>query len=94
MTPHDTLHPPNLVDIQHITDSAVLCSALSVPQPVFTVTEKALTRAISWLKAPTSVFTFKTLLRHYAKQALTPWLVDVKLGHRRKSHKGRVGWLA
>ena len=25
-------------------------------------------RAISWLKAPTSVFTFKTLLRHYAKQ--------------------------
>ena len=25
-----------------------------------------------WLKAPTSAFTFKTLLRHYAKQALTP----------------------
>ena len=30
----------------------------------FTITEKAPTRAFSWLK---------TLLRHYAKQALTPW---------------------
>ena len=46
--------------------------ALSVPQPVFTITEKAPTRAFSWLKAPTSAFTFKTLLRHYANQALTP----------------------
>ena len=50
----------------------VLCSALSVPQPVFTITEKAPSRAFSWLKAPTSAFTFKTLLRHYAKWALTP----------------------
>ena len=33
--------------------SLVLCSAPSVPQPVFTITEKA----------PTSPFTFKTLLR-------------------------------
>ena len=33
----------------------------SVPQPVFTITEKAPTRAISWLNAPTSAFTFKTL---------------------------------
>ena len=49
----------------------VLCSAPSVPQPVFTITEKAPTRALSWLKAPTT-FTFKTLLRHYAKRALTP----------------------
>ena len=46
----------------------VLCSAPSVPQPVFTITEKG----FSWLKAPTSAFTFKTLLRHYAKRALTP----------------------
>ena len=37
-----------------------------------TITEKAPTRAFSWLKAPTSAFTFKTLLRHYAKQVLTP----------------------
>ena len=28
--------------------------------------------AFSWLKAPTSAFTFKTLLRHYAERALTP----------------------
>ena len=37
-----------------------------------TITEKAPTRAFLWLKAPVSTFTFKTLLRHYAKQALTP----------------------
>ena len=36
-----------------------------------TTTEKAHTRAFSWLKAPTSAFTFKTLLKHYAKRALT-----------------------
>ena len=36
------------------------------------ITEKAPPRAFSWLKAPTSAFTFKTLLRHSAKQALTP----------------------
>ena len=35
-----------------------------------TITEKAPTRAFTWLKAPTSAFTFKTLLRHYAKRAL------------------------
>ena len=29
-------------------------------------------RAFSWSKAPTSAITFKNLLRHYAKQALTP----------------------
>ena len=40
----------------------------SVSQSVFTITEKAPTRAFSWLKAPT----FKTLSRHYAKWALTP----------------------
>ena len=51
----------------------VLCSAPSVPQPVFTIMEKAPTRAFSWLKAPTSTFTFKTLLRHYAKP-LNGWL--------------------
>ena len=34
--------------------------------------------AFSWLKAPFSAFTFKTLLRHYAKRTLTPRYVDVK----------------
>ena len=43
----------------------------NVPEE-FTITEKAPTRAFSWLKAPTTAFTFKTLLRHYAKRALTP----------------------
>ena len=33
-----------------------------------TIIEKASTRAFTWLKEPTSAFTFKTLLRHYAKQ--------------------------
>ena len=44
----------------------------------FVTTEKAPTRAFSWLKAATTAFTFKTLLRHYAKRALTPWSLNVK----------------
>ena len=42
--------------------------------------EKAPTRAFSWLKAATTAFTFKTLLRHYVKRALTPRSLNVKLG--------------
>ena len=38
----------------------------------FVITEKAPTRAFSWLKAATTAFTFKALLRHYAKRVLTP----------------------
>ena len=56
----------------------------------FVTTEKAPTRAFSWLKAATTAFTFKTLLRHYAKQALTPRSLNVKLGPRRNYHKGRT----
>ena len=56
----------------------------------FVITEKAPTRAFSWLKAATTAFTFKTLLRHYAKRALTPRSLNVKLGPRRKGHKGRA----
>ena len=66
----------------------------SIGEVVCTITEKAPTRAFSWLKAPTSAFTFKTLLRHYAKQVLTPQSLNVILGPRRKGHKGRAGWLA
>ena len=53
----------------------VLYNDPSVSKSVFTITdaEKAHTWAFSWLKAATTAFTFKTLLRHYAKQALTPW---------------------
>ena len=35
----------------------------------FPIAEKAPTRAFYWLKAPTSAFIFKNLLRHYAKWA-------------------------
>ena len=52
-----------------------------------TITEKAPTRAFSWLKA---AFTFKTLLRHYAKRALTTLSLNGKLGPRRNYHEGRV----
>ena len=46
----------------------------------FVITEKAPTRAFSWLKAATTAFTFKTLLRHCAKRLLTPRSLNVKLG--------------
>ena len=46
----------------------------------FVILEKAPTRAFSSLKAATTAFTFKTLLRHYAKQTLTPRSLNVNLG--------------
>ena len=57
---------------------------------MFIITEKAPTRAFSLLKAATTAFTFNTLLRHYAKQALTPRSLNVKLGPRHNYHKGRA----
>ena len=59
----------------------------NVPED-FTITEKAPTRAFSWLKAPTSAFTFKTLLTHYAERALTPRSLNVKLGPQRNYYEG------
>ena len=56
----------------------------------FVITEKAPTRAFSWLKAATTAFTFKTLLRHYAKWTLTPRSLNVKLGPQGNYHKGRA----
>ena len=56
----------------------------------FVITEKAPTRAFSWLKATTTAFPFKTLLRHYAKQALTPRSLNVKLGPQRNYHEGQA----
>ena len=44
-------------------------SALKSSIQRFVITEKAPTRAFAWLKAATTAFTFKTLLRHYAKRA-------------------------
>ena len=63
--------------------TSVLTSASKSSIRRFVITE-------SWLKAATTAFTFKTLLRHYAKQALTPWSLNVKLGLRRNHHKGRA----
>ena len=60
--------------------STAVCSASKSSIRRFVITEKAPTRAFSWLKAATTAFTFKTLLRHYAKWALTPRSLDVKLG--------------
>ena len=54
------------------------------------ITEKAPTRAFSWLKAATTAFTFKTQLRHYAKRPLITQCLNVKLGPRRNYHKGRA----
>ena len=56
----------------------------------FVITEKAPTMAFSSLKAATTPFTFKTLLRHYAKRTLTPRSLNMKLGPRRNYHKGRA----
>ena len=52
------------------------------------------TSAFSWKEAPTSAFTFKNLLRHYAKRTLAPRSLNVKLGPRHIGHKGRAVWLA
>ena len=60
----------------------------------FVITEKAPTSAFSWLKSATTAFTFKTLLRHYAKRVLTPRSLNVKLDPRRHYHEGRAVWLA
>ena len=56
----------------------------------FVIKEKAPTRAFSWLKAATTAFTFKTHLRHYAKRAVTPRSLNVKLGPQCNYHKGRA----
>ena len=43
----------------------------SFTEVLLSITKKAPTRAFSWLKAPTSILAFKTLLCHYVKQVLT-----------------------
>ena len=42
----------------------VFVRALNEGYEDFTIMEKNPARAFSWLKVPTSAFTFKTLLRH------------------------------
>ena len=68
------LYVPCCITELQVAESVLIRAAddLSVSQSFFTITEKAPTRAFSWLKVSTSAFTFKTLSRHYAKRALTP----------------------
>ena len=60
----------------------------------FTIMEKAPTSSFFWLKAPFSAFTFKTLLRHYAKWEASPckkqrnWDTNTKVIRKR----GQAGW--
>ena len=61
---------------RNVPNNSVFISASKSSIRRFVITEKAPTRAFSWLKA----FTFKTLLRHYAKRAVTPRSLNVKLG--------------
>ena len=71
--------------LQHVCRAQALVGTSASKSSIrrFEITEKAPTRAFSW---------FQTLLRHYAKQALTPQSLNVKLGPRHKSHK--AVWLA
>ena len=79
-------HLLQLADLYSVVDSSA--SKRSIRR--FVITEKAPTRAFSCLKAATTAFTLKTLLRHYAKRTLTPRSLNVKLGPRRNYHKGRA----
>ena len=76
-----------------VAGRAIICVCISASKSSIrrvVITEKAPTRAFSWLNAATTAFTFKTLLRHYAKRALTPRSLNVKLGPQRNYHKGRA----
>ena len=57
---------------------AVMGTRAANDPSVFTITEKAPTRAFSWLKAPTSAFTFNTLLRYYALVAAFSMIVKLQ----------------
>ena len=86
----DSGHGPGVLATRHCAEEVPRISAVkrSISSTTgCTITEKAPTRAFSWLKAATTAFTFKTLLSHYAKRALTPRSLNVKLGPRRKGHK-------
>ena len=57
----------------------------------FTITEKAPSRAFSWLMGLLAL----SHLRHYAERTgINPQLVDMQLGPQCKGHKGRVVWSA
>ena len=82
------------VDIRYAQKVGYLRELETKVHEDFTIKEKAPTRTFSLLKVSTSTSTFEKLLRHYAERALTPRSLNVKLGPRRKGHKGRAVWLA
>ena len=82
--------PGHRTRVRERCDIRVSISAWKSSIRRFVMTEKAPTKAFSWLKAATTSFTFKTLLRHYAKRTLTPRSLNVKLGPRRNYHEGRA----
>ena len=65
----------------HMSMSRVFSSVTKRSIQRFVIMEKAPTRAFFWLKAATTAFTFKTLLRHYAKLVLTPLSLNVNFGN-------------
>ena len=83
-------HTTRTVFRSYLHDGPVASSASKSSIRMFVIMEKSPTRAFSWLKAATTAFTFKTLLRHYAKRASNPRSLNVKLGPRRNYHKGRA----
>ena len=95
-TPIDCLSSP--CSAQHLTNitvnteqlqlhllTSVTTSASKKSIRRFVITEKAPTRAFSWLKAA-----LLRLLRHYAKRAMTPRSLKVKLGPRRNYLEGQA----
>ena len=66
-------HAVHLAAHRHLHHAPQLVLGSAVKRSIgLTITEKAPTRAFSWFKAATTAFTFKKLLRHYAKWTLTP----------------------
>ena len=69
----DTISPPALcgqifavgVTLDTLDKLIIRHDTAANDSSVFTITEKAPSRAFSWLKAPTRSLSFKSLLRHY-----------------------------
>ena len=69
-----------------------LVELLTINRQSCTITEKAPTWAFSWLKATTTAFTFKTLLRHYAKQDVYPTVSQREIGSPTQLSQGSGGY--
>ena len=89
--PLPAMMPPSSGLAPVLENSSNLSPAVAVARLELQMIHRfSLTRAFSWLKVPTSTCTFKTLLRHYAEQSLTPRSLNVKLGPLRKGTGGLV----